>query len=105
VSAAEAGGEPQSGGTLVVAGGQDVVFMDPATSYSAADYEFQRMTLRGIEVTLGQEPEAVFQQIIAGTVDMQWGEITVPTQEIPALLAAGDERLVIEGAGAINRTS
>ena len=55
-----------------------------------------------IEVTLGQEPEAVFQQIIAGTVDMQWGETTVPTQEIPALLAAGDERLVIEGAGAIN---
>ena len=309
VSAAEAGGEPQSGGTLVVAGGQDVLFMDPATSYSAADYEFQRVTLRGlfdyqaganveerttphpdiaveiptvenggisedgltytitlregvmwnvdeprpvvagdvvlavermcnpvqgfaarsylldtiagltefcdpfaeveptiegireyiesheisgvravddstveftliqpasdfvnilaimrvaapqpveyldylpdspelrqniiengpyqvteyspdqsyvfernpnwdpdtddlreayvdrIEVTLGQEPEAVFQQIIAGTVDMQWGETTVPTQEIPALLAAGDERLVIEGAGAIN---
>ena len=44
----------------------------------------------------------MFQQIIAGTVDMQWGETTVPTQEIPALLAAGDERLVIEGAGAIN---
>jgi peptide/nickel transport system substrate-binding protein len=55
-----------------------------------------------IEVTLGQAPESVFQQIIAGTVDMQWGETTVPTQEIPALLAAGDERLVIEGAGAIN---
>jgi peptide/nickel transport system substrate-binding protein len=55
-----------------------------------------------IEITLGQENEAVFQQIIAGTVDMQWGETTVPTQEIPALLAAGDERLVIEGAGAIN---
>jgi peptide/nickel transport system substrate-binding protein len=55
-----------------------------------------------IEVTLGQEPESVFQQIIAGTVDMQWGETTVPTPEIPALLAAGDERLVIEGAGAIN---
>jgi peptide/nickel transport system substrate-binding protein len=55
-----------------------------------------------IEVTLGQEPEAVFQQIIAGTVDMQWGETTVPTQEIPALLASADERLVIEGAGAIN---
>jgi peptide/nickel transport system substrate-binding protein len=33
---------------------------------------------------------------------MQWGETTVPTQEIPALVAAGDERLVIEGAGAIN---
>jgi peptide/nickel transport system substrate-binding protein len=55
-----------------------------------------------IEVTLGQEPESVFQQIIAGTVDMQWGETTVPAQEIPALIAAGDERLVIEGAGAIN---
>ena len=55
-----------------------------------------------IEITLGQEPEAVFQQIIAGTVDMQWGETTVPTQEIPALLASDDERLVIEGAGAIN---
>ena len=54
-----------------------------------------------IEITLGQEPEAVFQQIIAGTVDMQWGETTVPTQEIPALLAADDERLVIEGAGAL----
>jgi peptide/nickel transport system substrate-binding protein len=55
-----------------------------------------------IEITLGQEPESVFQQIIAGTVDMQWGETTVPAQEIPALVAAGDERLVIEGAGAIN---
>jgi peptide/nickel transport system substrate-binding protein len=55
-----------------------------------------------IEITLGQTPESVFQQIIAGTVDMQWGETTVPTQEIPALIAAGDERLVIEGAGAIN---
>ena len=54
-----------------------------------------------IEITLGQENESVFQQIIAGTVDMQWGETTVPTQEIPALLAAGDERLVIEGAGAL----
>ena len=52
-----------------------------------------------IEITLGQQTESVFQQIIAGTVDMQWGETTVPTQEIPALLAAGDERLVIEGAG------
>jgi peptide/nickel transport system substrate-binding protein len=55
-----------------------------------------------IEVTLGQEPESVFQQIIAGTVDMQWGETTVPTPEIPALLAADDDRLVIEGAGSIN---
>ena len=55
-----------------------------------------------IEITLGLEPESVFQQIIAGTVDMQWGETVVPTPEIPALLAAGDERLVIEGAGAIN---
>ena len=55
-----------------------------------------------IEITMGQENEAVFQQIIAGTVDMQWGETIVPTQEIPALVAAGDERLVIEGAGAIN---
>ena len=54
-----------------------------------------------IEITLGQENESVFQQIIAGTVDMQWGETTVPTQEIPALLAAGDERLVIEGAGGL----
>ena len=32
-----------------------------------------------IEITLGQENESVFQQIIAGTVDMQWGETTVPT--------------------------
>jgi peptide/nickel transport system substrate-binding protein len=55
-----------------------------------------------IEITMGQENEAVFQQIIAGTVDMQWGETIVPNQEIPALVAAGDERLVIEGAGAIN---
>jgi peptide/nickel transport system substrate-binding protein len=54
-----------------------------------------------IEITLGQENESVFQQIIAGTVDMQWGETTVPTPEIPALLAAGDERLVIEGAGGL----
>jgi len=54
-----------------------------------------------IEITLGQQNESVFQQIIAGTVDMQWGETTVPTQEIPALLAAGDERLVIEGAGGL----
>ena len=54
-----------------------------------------------IEITLGQENESVFQQIIAGTVDMQWGETTVPTSEIPALLAAGDERLVIEGAGGL----
>ena len=44
----------------------------------------------------------MFQQIIAGTVDMQWGETTVPTPEIPALLAAEDDRLVIEGAGSIN---
>ena len=41
-----------------------------------------------IEITLGQESESVFQQIIAGTVDMQWGETTVPTPEIPALLAS-----------------
>ena len=55
-----------------------------------------------IEITLGQESESVFQQIIAGTVDMQWGETTVPTPEIPALLANDDDRLVIEGAGSIN---
>ena len=55
-----------------------------------------------IEITLGQESESVFQQIIAGTVDMQWGETTVPTPEIPALLANEDDRLVIEGAGSIN---
>jgi peptide/nickel transport system substrate-binding protein len=33
---------------------------------------------------------------------MQWGETIVPAQEIPALVAAGDERLVIEGLGAMN---
>ena len=48
VAAASGEGEPQTGGTLVVAGGQDVLYMDPAAAYSAADYEFQRMTLRGL---------------------------------------------------------
>ena len=45
---ATAGGEPQTGGTLIVAGGQDVLYMDPTAAYSAADYEFQRITLRGL---------------------------------------------------------
>jgi len=55
-----------------------------------------------IDITLGQEPESVFQQIIAGTVDMQFGETTVPSQEIPALVAANDDRLSIAGDGSIN---
>ena len=41
-------GEPQPGGTLIVAGDPDVLWMDPAAAYSAADYQFQRMTLRGL---------------------------------------------------------
>ena len=43
-----ASAEPQSGGTLIVAGGDDVLYMDPAAAYSAADYELQRLTLRGL---------------------------------------------------------
>ena len=41
-------GEPQPGGTLIVAGNPDVLWMDPTAAYSAADYQFQRMTLRGL---------------------------------------------------------
>ena len=55
-----------------------------------------------IEITLGQESESVFQQIIAGTVDMQWGETTVPTQEIPALLASRTTAWSSRARGPIN---
>jgi peptide/nickel transport system substrate-binding protein len=54
-----------------------------------------------IEIAMGQEDSAVFQQIVAGTVDMQWGETTVPVSEIPALQAAEDDRLYIGGNGSI----
>ena len=47
-TAASGSSEPQQGGTLIVAGGPDVLWMDPAAAYSAADYQFQRMTLRGL---------------------------------------------------------
>src|SRR5262245_57147165 len=47
-TAASGSVEPQTGGTLIVAGGDDVARMDPAAAYSAADYQFQRMTLRGL---------------------------------------------------------
>lgn len=54
-----------------------------------------------IEIEMGQEDTSVFQQIMAGSVDMQWNDTIVPAAEIPALTAAADERLVIGGDGAI----
>ena len=47
-TAASGSAEPQPGGTLIVAGGTTSPWMDPAAAYSAADYQFQRMTLRGL---------------------------------------------------------
>jgi peptide/nickel transport system substrate-binding protein len=54
-----------------------------------------------IEIAMGQSDTTVFQQIMAGTVDMQWGETTVPVAEVPALAAQGDERLYVGGNGSI----
>jgi len=54
-----------------------------------------------IEITMGQEATAVFQQIMANTVDMQWNDTVVPPSEVPALLAQEDERLIIGGDGSI----
>lgn len=68
---------------------------DPATD------DIREAYVDRIEIQMGQEDTAVFQQIIAGTVDMQWNDTIVPTAEIPALSAAADDRLVIGGDGAI----
>jgi peptide/nickel transport system substrate-binding protein len=55
-----------------------------------------------IEISMGQEATSVSQQIMAGTVDMQWNDTIVPTSEIPALVSQDDERLAIGGDGSIN---
>lgn len=54
-----------------------------------------------VEITAGQDNAAISQQIRAGTVDMQWGDASTPTAEIPALVAAKDPRLVIGGGGTL----
>lgn len=54
-----------------------------------------------IEIAMGQEETSVFQQVMAGTVDMQWADTIVPSTEVPALTAAQDDRLVIGGDGSI----
>ena len=54
-----------------------------------------------IDIAMGQDAAAVQQQLEAGTVDMQWADTVTPTASVPALMAAGDERLVIGSDGAI----
>lgn len=68
---------------------------DPATD------DLRAAWVDEIDIAMGQEDTTVSQQIMAGTVDMQWGETIVPTSEIPALVAADDDRLFIGGNGSI----
>ena len=41
-------GEGQTGGTLKLAGNADVLYLDPAASYGAGDYQIQRAITRGL---------------------------------------------------------
>lgn len=54
-----------------------------------------------IEIQAGQDNAAITQQIKAGTVDMQWGDASTPTSEVPAMVAAKDKLLVIGGGGTL----
>lgn len=55
-----------------------------------------------IEISAGQDDASVFQQINAGTLDMQWGDANTPTSEVPALVAAEDPRMYVGSNGTIN---
>jgi peptide/nickel transport system substrate-binding protein len=51
-----------------------------------------------IDITEGLSSESVQQQLEAGTGDLEW-DIVPPTQDIPRLLAAKDQRLIIGPTG------
>lgn len=55
-----------------------------------------------IEISAGQDDASVFQQINAGTIDLQWGDANTPTSEVPGLVTADDPRLYVGSNGTIN---
>ena len=74
---------PQSGGTLIVAGGHDVLYFDPAAAYSAADYQLNGMTLRGL---FDYKAEAGWRRGPRRCPDLA---VEIPTQENGGISADG----------------
>jgi hypothetical protein len=88
-ASATSGGEPLQGGTLIVAGNPDVLWMDPTAAYSAADYQFQRMTLRNL-----------FDYPNSGTLEERATPLPDLAVEVPTRPAAGHQaapRAVLPG--------
>jgi peptide/nickel transport system substrate-binding protein len=76
---------------------QIVLGRNPA--WKASSDPIRKAYVDKIVITEGQTPEAVQQQIQAGTTDLGW-DVVVPTADLPSL--TGDPNLSINSSGAVN---
>jgi peptide/nickel transport system substrate-binding protein len=75
------------------------ILLDRNAAWTASSDPIRKAYVDKITITLGQTPEAVQQQIQAGTVDLGW-DVVVPTPDLPGL--TGDPNLSIRSSGAIS---
>ena len=75
--------------------------LDRNPAWKAETDELRKANVDKISITQGSDEGPVQQQLQAGTADMSW-DTTVPTANVPALLAAKDEKLALVDNGSTN---
>lgn len=71
------------------------------TAWTEASDPLRKAYVDNISIVQGSDEGPVQQQLKAGTVDMSW-DTSVPTAEIPGLLAAKDPNLLLDDNGSTN---
>ena len=75
--------------------------LDRNPAWKAETDELRAANVDKISITQGSDEGPVQQQLQAGTADLEW-DTTVPTANVPALLAAKDEKLKLVDNGSTN---